>query len=254
MKFADAGAAESIERGPDADGSRDRREAARRTAPASGAARSSVKLRPTVAADSDEALVEAWRAGDREAGKRLFERHYAAVARFFRNKVGEAGPDLIQRTFLACLEGRERFRHEASFRSYLFSIAYKTVCKHYREQRRDHERVDFAEDSAHSLSSPISVVAARQEQRLLLEGLRRLPLDYQVVLELHYWEGLTAVELAEVLALPVGTAKTRLRRGRELLEQRLQELSAPSVLLASTLANLDAWAAQLRLQVLGDDP
>ena len=135
--------------------------------------------------DSDARLVEAWRGGDREAGKRLFERHYAGVARFFRNKVGEAGPDLIQRTFLACVEGRERFRRESSFRSYLFSIAYKIVCKYYRERRRDAGRVDFEEESAHSLSSPISAVAARQEQRLLLEGLRRLPVDYQVVLELH---------------------------------------------------------------------
>lgn len=201
--------------------------------------------------DSDARLVEAWRGGDREAGKRLFERHYAGVARFFRNKVGEAGPDLIQRTFLACVEGRERFRRESSFRSYLFSIAYKIVCKYYRERRRDAGRVDFEEESAHSLSSPISAVAARQEQRLLLEGLRRLPVDYQVVLELHYWEGMSATELADVLAIPVGTAKTRLRRGRELLEERLRELSASAVLLQSTLANLDAWAAQLRVQVLG---
>ena len=203
--------------------------------------------------DSDAGLVEAWRGGDREAGKRLFERHYAGVARFFRNKVGEAGPDLIQRTFLACVEGRERFRRESSFRSYLFSIAYKIVCKYYRERRRDAGRVDFEEESAHSLSSPISAVAARQEQRLLLEGLRRLPVDYQVVLELHYWEGMSATELADVLGIPVGTAKTRLRRGRELLEERLRELSASAVLLQSTLANLDAWAAQLRVQVLGGD-
>ncbi len=202
--------------------------------------------------DSDLRLVQAWRAGDRDAGKRLFERHYAGVARFFRNKVGEAGPDLIQRTFLACLEGRERFRQESSFRSYLFSIAYKIVCKYYRERRRDAERLDFEAESAHSLSSPISAVAARQEQRLLLEGLRRLPVDYQVVLELHYWEGMSAAELADVLGLPVGTAKTRLRRGRELLEERLRDLSASAELLQSTLANLDAWAAQLRVQVLGD--
>jgi len=207
--------------------------------------------------DSDAGLVEAWRGGDREAGRRLFERHYAAVARFFRNKVGEAGPDLIQRTFLACVEGRERFRHEASFRSYLFSIAYKVLCKHYREQRRaqarDQDAVDFTAESAFQLTSPVSGIAARQEQRLLLEGLRRLPVDYQVVLELHYWEGLSAAELSEVLAIPLGTAKTRLRRGRELLEERLHDLSASAVLLQSTLANLDAWAMQLRLQVLGDD-
>lgn len=206
--------------------------------------------------DSDAGLVEAWRGGDREAGRSLFQRHYAAVARFFRNKAGDAGPDLIQRTFLGCVEGRERFRHEASFRSYLFSIAYKVLCKHYREQRRASERgqdaIDFAVESAFQWTSPLSGVAARQEQRLLLEGLRRLPVDYQVVLELHYWEDMSAAELSEVLAIPLGTAKTRMRRGRELLEARLAELSTSAVLLHSTLANLDGWAAQLRLEVLGE--
>ena len=53
-------------------------------------------------AEDDGALVDAWRSGDRAAGKRLFERHYSGVARFFRNKVGEGEGDLIQRTFLAC--------------------------------------------------------------------------------------------------------------------------------------------------------
>ena len=205
---------------------------------------------------SDTALIEAWRAGDRAAGKRLFERHYAGVARYFRNQVGDAGPDLIQRTFLACVEGRDRLRDDSSFRSYLFSVAYKILCKHYRELRRDHDRVadevDFEMVSAHGLSSPASAVAARQEQRLLLEGLRRLPVDYQVVLELHYWEGFSAAELADALSIPVGTAKTRLRRGRELLEQRLHELGPSTLLLQSTLANLDLWATQLRAQVLGD--
>ncbi len=205
--------------------------------------------------DGDEALVEAWRAGDRAAGRRLFERHYAGVARFFRNKVGDAaGADLIQRSFLACLEGRERFRGDASFRSYLFAIAYKMLCKYYSEQKRASRHIDFAESTADELDSPLSVAAGRQEQRLLLAGLRRLPVDYQVVLELHYWEGMTASELAEVLQIPHGTAKTRLQRGRALLEARLRELSSSDTLLQSTLANLEGWAKGLRAQVLGPRP
>jgi RNA polymerase sigma-70 factor (ECF subfamily) len=204
-----------------------------------------------VADDSDAALVDSWRAGDREAGKRLFERHYAAIARFFRNKVGEAGPDLIQRTFLACVEGRERFRNEASFRSYLFSIAYKVLCKHYREQRRDQTRVDFAEASAHELASLLSAVAARQEQRLLLEGLRRLPVDYQVVLELHYWESMTTDEIAAALGLPPGTARSRVRRGRQLLEESLAAAARSPNLVESTLAGLERWIAAVRVHVRG---
>jgi DNA-directed RNA polymerase specialized sigma24 family protein len=57
-------------------------------------------------AATDIELLEAWRGGDRRAGEQLFERHYAAVARFFRNKLEFGVDDLIQRTFLACVEGR----------------------------------------------------------------------------------------------------------------------------------------------------
>ena len=197
--------------------------------------------------DSDAGLVEAWRGGDREAGRRLFVRHYAGVARFFRNKVGEAGTDLIQRTFLACLEGRERFRHEASFRSYLFSIAYKVLCKHFRELRRDLQRregpaVDFEEMSAYQLTSPLSEVAARQEQRLLLEGLRRLPVDYQVVLELHYWEDMDIAELAKIFETNAQSMRARLYRARNALREQVLVLAPKSALQNDD--TLDAWVQQ----------
>lgn len=205
--------------------------------------------------DDDAVLVVAWQGGDREAGKRLFERHYPGVARFFRNKVGAAEPDLIQRTFLACVEGLPRLREAASFRSYLFGIAYKILCKHFQQLRRDRGRtdadVDMARESAHGLVSPSQLLAGREEQRLLLAALRRLPVDYQVALELHYWEGMTAAELGDVLDLPLGTAKTRIRRGRELLEQQMAALAGSVELLESTRANLELWARQLRAQVLG---
>ena len=104
------------------------------------------------------------------------------------------------------------------------------------------------------LSSPTQVLAARQEQRLLLLALRRLPVDHQVALELHYWEGLTAAEIGAVLDLPLGTAKTRIRRGRALLEVQLRGIADSPELLHSTLANLEGWARQLRAQVLGEEP
>jgi RNA polymerase sigma-70 factor (ECF subfamily) len=197
---------------------------------------------------SDVELVDAWRTGDRSAGEALFERHYDAVARFFQNKVGEAASDLIQRTFLACCEGSNRFRGDTNFRSYLFAIAYRLMCKHFDEQRRD--RLDFDSVSAHDLSpGATEVVAQRQEQRLVLEALRRIPLEHQVLLELHYWEQMTAAEAAAVLGIPLGTAKTRLRRARELLEARLAELASSPELLASTVANLEAWAQAIRDQL-----
>lgn len=202
----------------------------------------------------DAALVEAWRRGDRGAGSTLFERHYDGVVRFFRNKVGDVvAGDLVQKTFLACFEGLAAYRGEASLRTYLYAIAYRLLCKHYEAQRRN--RIDLASVSVHDLGhSPSEVLAAREEQRLMLAALRRLPIGYQALLELHYWEQMTAADAAVVLEIPEGTAKTRLRRGRQLLAAQLAALASSPELLTRTNSDLEGWARGLREQVLPARP
>ncbi|HET6584114.1 MAG TPA: sigma-70 family RNA polymerase sigma factor [Nannocystaceae bacterium] len=173
---------------------------------------------------ADVELLERWRAGDSTAGEELFERYFDAMVRFFRNKLAEATDDLVQRTFLACVEGRDRLREDASFRSYLFGVAHNLLRKHF--DRREAEPIDFTARSAFDLGpSPSSVAAKTQAEQILLDGLRRIPLDYQIALELHYWEELMAAEIADATAVPLGTAKTRLRRGRELLLEKVAELT-----------------------------
>lgn len=196
---------------------------------------------------ADLELLEAWRAGDATAGGELFERHFAAVRRFFRNKIVGDPDDLIQKTFLALVEGRDRFRGEASFRRYLLGTANNVLRGHYRSKRRDAPPIDFSEVSAIDLApSPSEVFALGDEQRLVLEALRRIPLEFQIALELFYWEELPVLELAAVLDIPLGTVKTRLRRGRQLLEQKIAELAASPERLHTTLTDLDRWARGLR--------
>lgn len=202
---------------------------------------------------TDFELLEAWRAGDRKAGETLFERHFDAVARFFRNKVDHGIDDLIQRTFLACVETKDRFRGDSSFRTYLFAVAHNVLGKHFRTKKRHGDRIDFGVTSVHDLApSPSVIVAKHREQRLLLEALRRIPLDHQVVLELYYWERLTAAEVGEVVGIPEGTARTRIRRAKQLLEEQMRGLAASPQdrnQLDTTLANLESWAASLRAQL-----
>jgi RNA polymerase sigma-70 factor (ECF subfamily) len=102
--------------------------------------------------------------------------------------------------------------------------------------------------------SPSTAVALRAEHRVLLEALRSIPLELQIALELHYWESLSASEVAEILELPSGTAKSRLRRAREALLTRIGELEGDPERLRTTELNLDAWAASLRDAVLADRP
>lgn len=204
---------------------------------------------------SDHALALAWKAGDKTAADQLFERYYEPVARFFCNKAGEAADDLVQKTFLACLEGIERLQRPEDFRRYLFAVAYRLLCRHYRTLRRTPPRVDFDEVTALDLDpSPSRVVARRREQRLVLEGLRRLPLNQQVVLELHYWEGMRGSDIAEILDIPLGTAKTWLLRGRKALAKVLASIADDHRVLESTLSNLEGWAQALREQIGAAEP
>jgi RNA polymerase sigma factor (sigma-70 family) len=196
---------------------------------------------------TDADLLQAWADGNKSAGEQLFERHFEAIARFFRNKLPADAQheDLIQQTFLGCIEARARFRGDASFRSFLFAIAHNQLGKHWRSRSRD--RLDFQTISAFDIDpSPSAVVARDQDQQKLLLALRRIPLDSQVVLELHYWEAMTAAEIGEVLDVPLGTAKTRIRRAKQLLEAELRALELAGPGSSHTGSGLDTWARGVR--------
>jgi len=197
---------------------------------------------------TDFDLLEAWRAGDEQAGRELFSRHFDSVYRFFRNKVGEAAEDLTQQTFMGCVKGRDSFRGESSFRTYIFMIARKRLYSHLRDHQRKPAAVEFHSTSVADLGlqSPSRAIAVREEQRLLLKALRSLPIDMQVALELFYWEELTVAEIGEVLEVPIGTVKSRLQRARARLDAIIAELAESDALLRSTMDNFEAWARELQ--------
>lgn len=196
---------------------------------------------------TDAELLEAWRAGDRAAGRELFERHISSVSRFFRNKIGEEREDLIQRTFLACVEARDRLRDGASFRSYVLRVARSKLYDHIARRRGTPHRPDVLTASLADLGpSPSRLIAEGEQDQLLLHALRSLPLELQTLLELHYWEGMGTAELAEVMEIPRGTVKTRLWRARGLLKEHMERLAATGIVPDSSVHDLDAWARQLR--------
>lgn len=205
---------------------------------------------------TDKELLAAWRAGEQNAGAELFEKHYEAIARFFRNKVnGPAQDDLVQQTFLTCVEKADKFRGASSFRTFLFGIAHNVLREFLRKRKRKREResdreMDFDVLSVTAMGqSPVSAIFEKQEQRLLLEGLRMIPLHYQVALELHYWDRQTAKQIAEITGVPLGTAKTRLRDGKKMLARRLAELASSEAILRSTMDNLEVWAERMRQHI-----
>lgn len=196
----------------------------------------------------DHALLEQWAAGDRTAGGALFERHFRSLHRFFANKLSSLADveDLMQQTLVGCIAARSGFRRDAGFRTFLFAIARNTLLKHLRD-RHPTPSFDPADVSlADCGMGQSSIVQAKREQQLLLLGLRHIPIDSQVVLEMHYWESMSAVEIAETLGESVPTVRARLRKAREQLVAAIERLARTPEERASTLDGLDAWVRGLR--------
>jgi RNA polymerase sigma-70 factor (ECF subfamily) len=204
--------------------------------------------------EGDVALLERWRAGDDAAGEALLARHFDAVCRFFRNKVGDGAPDLIQQTFLAACESRDRIRGDASFRTYLFGVARYVLLGHFRDKKKSADRLDPLARSVADAGDPSvgSLLGRRQEEVLLLQALRTLPLDLQIVFELYHLEGVTARELGEMYDLTEPGMYGRLRKARMLVEAAVAEIARTPALQKSTIHGLEDWAANIREYLAGD--
>ena len=197
---------------------------------------------------SDADLLNAWGNGDPRSGRRLFNRYYVAISRFFANKVLEDSDDLVQDTFMACLRGRERLRDKGSFRAYLFGTASNVLRMYFRTKRLHPAPEDLGEHSAHDLApGPSTVLHVQEDERLLLDALRRIPLHLQIVMELYYWEQMTTEEIGEVVDSPTGTVRSHLRRGRQLLEQELDP-PGPSDRTTARM-DLEQWASAVRTTI-----
>jgi RNA polymerase sigma factor (sigma-70 family) len=199
---------------------------------------------------TDLDLLAQWRADDAEAGQALFERHFDRIYGFFETKCPAEADELVQATFLACLRAKDQFRGDSSFRTYLFTIARNELYRVLRTRLRKGTQVDFALSSiAELVSTPGTKLARNQEHRHLLEALRRLPVEQQTLLELHYWEELEIAELAKIFDAPAATIRTRLHRARKALRDLVEHAAPPQAL--QTLETMDAWARGLATELRG---
>lgn len=189
----------------------------------------------------DLELLNAWRDGDAAAGRGLFQRYFPQLYRFFANKVDD--PDeLVQQTFLAIVKAREQFAGRSSFRTYLFTVARHELYHHLRGLQRartfDPERSSIA-DLATGAGAKL---ARHQQHQLLCAALRRLPVEQQTLLELHYWDGLDAGQLAEVLESNAAAIRNRLHRARVALREAMLATEGVPVDSIATVEAVDALA------------
>ena len=165
----------------------------------------------------DEELLGAWAAGDRDAGRELYQRYAERVTRFFARKTDDELPDLVQRTFLKCLEAAKQGT-VGNAAGFLFAIARNELYDQFR-RRRD---VDPAVTSLADVRTGLSSQLARHErERVLHDALAKLPLDSQLALELYYWDDLAMSDVARALATTESAAINRIHRARAQLREML---------------------------------
>jgi RNA polymerase sigma-70 factor (ECF subfamily) len=201
---------------------------------------------------ADTELLDAWAQGDAEAGRALYVRYADRVTRFFARKTRIDTADLVQRTFLKCLDARRRGT-VGDAAGLLFSIARNELYDHYRARARDAARFTPERTSLEDLGvGPSAHAAQREEHRMLLGALTKLPIDDQLALELYYWEELPMDDVARVLGITKSAAINRVHRARDRVRGLIRR---PSAAEDPSVEDFEEWARSLAgSDVLGDEP
>ncbi len=169
----------------------------------------------------DAALVAAYRKGDERAAAVLVRRHLAAVGRYLYSCGAERSDveDLVQETFFRAFRKVDGWRGDASFRSWLFTIAGNLLKDDYRK-RRARPTVPLDDREVPDRADPEGDLAAREAERRVREGLGRLPRLQREVFLLRAQQGLEYDDIAAALGTTPGAARVHYHHA----VKRLKEL------------------------------
>src|SRR5919108_2665939 len=155
----------------------------------------------------------------------VFERHFDAIFRYLRRRVGrDRAEELAAETFTAAFASRHRFDSSAwDARPWLYGIAVNLLRRHYRSEER--ELRAYARSTVDPLGfdeRSLDRIDAADSMPRVADALAELaPIEREVLL-LYAWADLSYGEIAEALHIPVGTVRSRLNRARG----RVRELLA----------------------------
>ena len=180
---------------------------------------------------TDEQLMLEFQKGSHGAFNELFLRYREPVYGFFRRRVAHPAraEELAQESFVALLRGAQRYEPRATFRAYLFGVAYKILANDRRKLSQNSEGagpgLDFPGPSAPGGAAP-----GRCETGIWVrEAVEKLDGNDRDVLLLREYEELSYEEIAGVLRVPVNTVRSRLFRARLALKEILAAAPGRSV-------------------------
>ena len=170
-------------------------------------------------------LVAAAKYGDPDAFDRLVTRHAPALHAVARRLVGDdLASDVVQDSLLAAYRSLQRFRGEASFGSYLHGIVVNRCRRVAPRWRRPTAPAEMLAAEASREPGPEARAVASDTRDRIEAALRSLPVRYREALALREFGGLSYEEIAEAVAVPVGTVRSRIARARGLVREELVRL------------------------------
>lgn len=167
---------------------------------------------------ADEDIIALVEAGDAEAFAGLYERHSRAAYSLAYRMMGErqAAEDLVQDGFIKVWRSARSYRAErGSVRTWILSIVHNRGIDHLRSsasRRRTQDKVELTAETTQQ-SEAFTETWRNSQRGQVQEALKTLPPEQLKILELAYFSGYTHAEIAQMLSLPLGTVKGRMRLG-----------------------------------------
>ena len=168
--------------------------------------------------------------------KPLLARAYGLALRLLRDSAD--AEDLVQEAALAAARGFGTFQTGTNFKAWFFRILTNCFYSRHRRQRRQGTTADLdevpelylyaraAEAGLHGgPADPAQAVLNRLDSEQIAGALQSLPQEYRVVSTLYLMEDLSYGEISDILRIPIGTVRSRLHRGRNILKKLLWEVA-----------------------------
>jgi RNA polymerase sigma-70 factor (ECF subfamily) len=178
---------------------------------------------------ADEELMELVAGGDPRAFEAIYDRHGGAAFSLAYRMVGNrtGAEDISQEAFLSIWRSRVRYQRErGSVRTWILGIVHHRGIDALRRNQVHDRRRASAEGMEERFEAPERTdveVARRQEAGAVRAALDELPDQQGKVIQLAYFGGFTHTQIADMLEMPLGTVKGRMRLGLDKLRRSLTE-------------------------------
>ena len=177
--------------------------------------------------NSEKSLINLVKNGDKKAYEVLVlqyqDRLVYSVYKFLKDY--ELAQDIAQEAFVKAFKNIEKFRGDSSFYTWIYRIAINTAKNFLSSKARSSEVYDDEimelklSESAVTTENPENILEAEELRSKMMEAIQSLPDDIRTTLSLREFDGLSYEEIAKVQNCPIGTVRSRIHKGREILDK-----------------------------------